>query len=294
MNKMLITQSCLTFCDPKDCSPPGSSVGFLGQECWSGLSCPHPGNLPDPGKTHVSRTAGRVFYHLSHQSSQAPRLTMSSEQPSKRALLLSHFTAGQAEAQGHPAVKGEARIQPRLMDSKVSVLTTEASTPGSVNIYHNYPTNICSLKRTRYRSRVCKTPRLYKLFPRCPRPHLNLLGLTMELALGVPPRQGVGRREGEGESIWALLPHPKRREVQPHRAPGGGEGPSREARAPPGLGQCCRSSLHQILSPSAPISLGSHSPPCPSLQVHFQGALASSPLQACRPGVGLLWPQQRL
>ena len=47
------------------------------------------------------------------------------------------------------------------------------------------------------------------------------------------------------------------------------------------------SPLYQILSPLAPISLGSHSPPCPSLQVHFQGALASSPLQVCRPGVGL-------
>ena len=117
-------------------------MGFSGRECYSGLPCLHPGDIPDPRKTHVSCTAGGVFYHLNHQSSEAPRLTKSSEQPFEWALLFSHFTEGQAEAQGHPAVKGEARMQPRLMDSKVSVLTIEASTPGSVNIYHNYPTNI--------------------------------------------------------------------------------------------------------------------------------------------------------
>ena len=33
-----------------DCSPPGSPVhGILQQEYWSGLPCPPPGDLPDPG-----------------------------------------------------------------------------------------------------------------------------------------------------------------------------------------------------------------------------------------------------
>ena len=33
-----------------DCSPPGSSVhGFSGQEYWSGLPFPSPGDLPDSG-----------------------------------------------------------------------------------------------------------------------------------------------------------------------------------------------------------------------------------------------------
>ena len=42
-------QSCLTLCDLKDCSPPGSSVHrFSRQEYWSGLSCPSPGDLPNP------------------------------------------------------------------------------------------------------------------------------------------------------------------------------------------------------------------------------------------------------
>ena len=44
-------QSCLTLCDAINCSPPGPSLsmGFSTQEFWSGLPCPPPGDLPDPG-----------------------------------------------------------------------------------------------------------------------------------------------------------------------------------------------------------------------------------------------------
>ena len=43
-------QSCLTRCDPVDCSPPGSSVhSIFRQGCWSGLPFPLLGDLPNPG-----------------------------------------------------------------------------------------------------------------------------------------------------------------------------------------------------------------------------------------------------
>ena len=45
----LVIQSCLTLCHPVGCSLPGSSVGFFRQEYWIGLSCPPPGDLPNPG-----------------------------------------------------------------------------------------------------------------------------------------------------------------------------------------------------------------------------------------------------
>ena len=46
----LVTQLCPALCDAMDCNPPGSSVhGILQQEYWSGLPCPPPGDLPDPG-----------------------------------------------------------------------------------------------------------------------------------------------------------------------------------------------------------------------------------------------------
>ena len=35
---LIVAQLCLTFCNPMDCSPPGSSVhGFFRQKYWSGL-----------------------------------------------------------------------------------------------------------------------------------------------------------------------------------------------------------------------------------------------------------------
>ena len=47
--KALVAQSCLTLCNPVDCSPPGFSVqGLSRQEHWSGLPCPPPGDLPNP------------------------------------------------------------------------------------------------------------------------------------------------------------------------------------------------------------------------------------------------------
>ena len=42
-------QSCLTLCNPTDCSPPGSSVHEILQATGVGCQCPPPGDLPDPG-----------------------------------------------------------------------------------------------------------------------------------------------------------------------------------------------------------------------------------------------------
>ena len=48
--------SCLTLCDPMDyiALQAPLSMGFSRQECWSGLPCAPPGNLPDPGIEPVS------------------------------------------------------------------------------------------------------------------------------------------------------------------------------------------------------------------------------------------------
>ena len=55
-----LLQSCLILCDPMDYSPWGSlSMGFSRQEYWSGLSCPPPGDLPDPGIKH----APHIYLH---------------------------------------------------------------------------------------------------------------------------------------------------------------------------------------------------------------------------------------
>ena len=48
--KMLVTQSCLTLCNPMDCSPLDSSVhGILQARYRSGLPFSSLGDRPDPG-----------------------------------------------------------------------------------------------------------------------------------------------------------------------------------------------------------------------------------------------------
>ena len=57
---------CATLCDPMDCTRQAPlSMGFSRQEYQSGLPCPLPGDLPDPGIEPMSlmspALAGRFF-----------------------------------------------------------------------------------------------------------------------------------------------------------------------------------------------------------------------------------------
>ena len=56
-------QSCLTLCDPMDCSLPGSSVHGILEFCCR-FPCP-PEYLPDP-VSQVSCIGRQVLYHYSH------------------------------------------------------------------------------------------------------------------------------------------------------------------------------------------------------------------------------------
>ena len=47
---MLVSQLCLTLCNPMDCSPPGCSVhGILQTRILEWVVFFSPGDLPDPG-----------------------------------------------------------------------------------------------------------------------------------------------------------------------------------------------------------------------------------------------------
>ena len=73
---VVVTQSCLTLCDPIDCSLPGSIIPGIFQArilAWSVLPVPSPENLPNSG---IFLTKGlnlglrhyrQMLYHLSHQ-----------------------------------------------------------------------------------------------------------------------------------------------------------------------------------------------------------------------------------
>ena len=61
----MLTQLCLTHCDPKDCSPPGSSVhGILQARTLEWLPFHSPVDPPDPGiEPASSALAGGFCYN---------------------------------------------------------------------------------------------------------------------------------------------------------------------------------------------------------------------------------------
>ena len=86
----LDTRSCLTLCDPMNCSLPAPlSMSFPRQEYWRGLPFPSPGDLPNPGiKAHISCITGSFFaiwaaslpfeqllYHLNQGNSYCGSMT---------------------------------------------------------------------------------------------------------------------------------------------------------------------------------------------------------------------------
>ena len=53
--KVKVAQSCLTLCNPMDCSPPGSIVhGILQARILEWVAIPSPGDLPYPRIEHGS------------------------------------------------------------------------------------------------------------------------------------------------------------------------------------------------------------------------------------------------
>ena len=58
-----LLQSCLTLCDPMDCSLPGSSVhGILQTRILKWIALPSSGDLPDPGIGNLLKVPN---YHMS-------------------------------------------------------------------------------------------------------------------------------------------------------------------------------------------------------------------------------------
>ena len=66
--EVLLAQSCRDSATPwMVASQAPLSMGFSRQEYWSGLPCPPPGDLPNPGIEPRSPTCRQILYYLSHQ-----------------------------------------------------------------------------------------------------------------------------------------------------------------------------------------------------------------------------------
>jgi len=77
--KVLVAQSCLTFCDPMDCSPPGSSVhGILQARIleWVAISFSRVSSWPWD-RTQISHIAGRLFTDWATREAQVCCFTSS-------------------------------------------------------------------------------------------------------------------------------------------------------------------------------------------------------------------------
>ena len=61
--------ACVWLCNSMARQAP-LSMGFSRQEYWSGLPCPPPGHLPNPGTEPSSPTLQQILYHLNHQGRQ--------------------------------------------------------------------------------------------------------------------------------------------------------------------------------------------------------------------------------
>ena len=65
-----LLESCLTFCNLRDYSPPGSSIhGILQQEYWQTLPSPPPGDIPHPRIKPTCSALQENFLPLSYQGS---------------------------------------------------------------------------------------------------------------------------------------------------------------------------------------------------------------------------------
>ena len=67
----LVTHSCPTFCNPMDCSPPGSCVNgdCPGKNTGVGCRALLQGNFPTHGSNPGLLHCKQILYHLSHQES---------------------------------------------------------------------------------------------------------------------------------------------------------------------------------------------------------------------------------
>ena len=90
----LVVQSCLTLCDPMDCSPPGSSVNGDSPGENTGVGC-HvllQGIFPTQGSNSGLRHCRQILYQLSHQGSPILLTTYTLKSGTARSYGTSVFT----------------------------------------------------------------------------------------------------------------------------------------------------------------------------------------------------------
>ena len=111
---MLVTQSCLTLCDPMDCSLPGSSVhGILQARILERVAIPFSRYLPEPGIKPGLLHCRQILCRLSHQESPTKVLEVKLED---RRVELEGNIRNQRDVTHLPWEIQERKQRPRNMD----------------------------------------------------------------------------------------------------------------------------------------------------------------------------------
>ena len=107
---VLVSQLCPTLCDPIDCSLQAPlSMGFSRRESWSGLPCPSPGDLPDPGIEPESLTSPALAGRLKQIHMISWSLEKNQKQYSGTKIV---FSANGTGSTGHHMQKSESQYRP--------------------------------------------------------------------------------------------------------------------------------------------------------------------------------------
>ena len=85
--EVIVSQLCLTFCDPMDCSPSGSSVhGILQASILEWVAISIPGIFLTQRSNPVLPHCGQILYHLNHHTWKISQIYMSQTE-----FLISHL-----------------------------------------------------------------------------------------------------------------------------------------------------------------------------------------------------------
>ena len=140
---VLVTQSCLTLCDPRDCSPPGSLVhGIFQARILEWVSLPFskgvfPTQISNPGLLHCLQ----ILYHLSHQGS--PTMFLKTLANSQRGRTIKKFRDINEVSFGNQLIwKGSTSEQLEDLSNNFVLRGGCLEMTETVITFQEFPTNI--------------------------------------------------------------------------------------------------------------------------------------------------------
>ena len=128
------------------------SMGFSRQEYWSGLPCPSPGDLPDPGIEPRSPELQADSYQLSHQGSQTSRLFLSwCRTPQGEGLFTGPPQASSEQVQNSCNLRNQMRISCAFCDSPDPGCKQNSLTREITRFISEFSTATCGARSSIYK-----------------------------------------------------------------------------------------------------------------------------------------------